>query len=102
LVPDAIARLPKDGIEVVVEAGAGSAAGFADAEYSAVGAAVGVPWDADVVVKVRKPSAVEVESLRSGVVLIAFLEPLTDRPGIDRLVDHGVVAFAMEVIPRIT
>jgi NAD(P) transhydrogenase subunit alpha len=102
LVPDAIARLAKDGIEVVVEAGAGSAAGFADAEYSAVGAAVGVPWDADVVVKVRKPSAVEVESLRSGVVLIAFLEPLTDRPGIDRLADRGVVAFAMEAIPRIT
>jgi NAD(P) transhydrogenase subunit alpha len=102
LVPDAISRLTQDGIEVVVEAGAGSAAGFLDDEYREAGAALGAPWAADVVVKVRKPSADEMESLRSGVVLIAFLEPLTDREGIDRLAERGVVAFAMEAIPRIT
>jgi NAD(P) transhydrogenase subunit alpha len=59
-------------------------------------------WDADAVVKVRKPSAEEVKRLRSGQVLIGLLEPLTDQAGIERLAERGVNAFAMESIPRIT
>jgi NAD(P) transhydrogenase subunit alpha len=51
---------------------------------------------------VRKPSADEVQRLRSGQVLIGFLEPLTDTAGIERLTQRGVNAFAMESIPRIT
>jgi NAD(P) transhydrogenase subunit alpha len=53
-------------------------------------------------VKVQKPTEQEVSRLRDGQVLIGFLQPLTDREGIDRLVKRGVVAFAMESIPRIT
>jgi NAD(P) transhydrogenase subunit alpha len=56
----------------------------------------------DVVVKVAKPSPAEIERLHDGQVLIAFLQPLTDREGIGRLAARGVVAFAMESIPRIT
>ena len=59
-------------------------------------------WDADAVVKVRKPTAEEVQRLRDGQVLIGFLEPLTDPAGIERLAERGVHAFAMESIPRIT
>jgi proton-translocating NAD(P)+ transhydrogenase subunit alpha len=54
------------------------------------------------VVKVAKPSAEEAGRFRAGAVLIAFLEPLTDRVGVERLEQQGVVAFAMESIPRIT
>jgi len=53
-------------------------------------------------VKVAKPSAEEAARLREGGVLIAFLQPLTDAQGIERLAGQGVVAFAMESIPRIT
>jgi H+-translocating NAD(P) transhydrogenase subunit alpha len=103
LVPDAVTRLAAAGFEVVVEPGAGVAASFADDEYAAAGAGVADSvWEADAVVKVRKPSAEEAESLRSEQVLIGFLEPLTDRAGIERLAARGVVAFAMESIPRIT
>src|SRR5439155_14899013 len=49
-----------------------------------------------------KPTPAEVERLSSGDVLIAFLQPLTDREGIGRLSARGVVGFAMESIPRIT
>jgi NAD(P) transhydrogenase subunit alpha len=102
LVPDALSRLPA-GVEVAVERGAGEAASFADEAYAAAGAAgVDDAWDADVVVKVQKPSADEVERLREGSVLIAFLHPLTDHEGLERLAAHGVTAFAMESIPRIT
>src|SRR5207253_3159921 len=56
----------------------------------------------DAVAKVQKPTPPEVESLREGQVLIAFLQPLTDPEGIERLGARGVIAFAMESIPRIT
>jgi H+-translocating NAD(P) transhydrogenase subunit alpha len=56
----------------------------------------------EAIVMVQKPSADQVGKLRSGDVLVAFLEPLTDAEGIQRLRTQGVVAFAMESIPRIT
>src|ERR671935_1625643 len=59
-------------------------------------------FEADGVVKVRKPTADEVARLRDGQLLIGFLEPLTDAEGIERLTSRGVNAFAMESIPRIT
>jgi NAD(P) transhydrogenase subunit alpha len=58
--------------------------------------------DAEAVVKVQKPTEQEASRLHDGQVLIGFLQPLTDREGIHRLAQRGVVAFAMEAIPRIT
>ena len=100
LVPDLVSKL--DGIEVVVEQGAGAAASFTDEAFTEAGAAIGDPWAADLVAKVRKPSDDEVSKLRDGQVLIGFLQPLTDQEGIERLSSRGVTAFAMESIPRIT
>ena len=100
LVPDLVSKL--DGIEVVVEQGAGAAASFTDEAFTEAGAAIGDPWAADLVAKVRKPSDDEVGKLRDGQVLIGFLQPLTDQEGIERLSLRGVTAFAMESIPRIT
>src|SRR5512132_3170875 len=103
LVPEVVAKLVEGGHSVAVERGAGSAASFEDAAYADAGATlVDSAWDADVVVKVQKPTVEEAGRLRNGAVLIAFLQPLTDREGIDRLAAQGVVAFAMESIPRIT
>ena len=100
LVPDLVSKL--DGIEVVIEQGAGAAASFTDEAFTEAGAAIGDPWAADLVAKVRKPSDDEVGKLRDGQVLIGFLQPLTDQEGIERLSSRGVTAFAMESIPRIT
>jgi NAD(P) transhydrogenase subunit alpha len=102
LVPDAISRLPA-GIEAAVERGAGAAALFSDEAFAEAGAAlVEDAFAADVVVKVQKPSAEEIERLGDGSVLIAFLQSLTDADGLRRLAARGVTAFAMEAIPRIT
>jgi NAD(P) transhydrogenase subunit alpha len=101
LVPETVARLG-DGVDVVVEAGAGDAAGFLDAAYTGAGAEIGDPWGADVVAKVATPTADETARLRTGQVVIAFLQPLTDPAGIERLTAAGVHAFALESIPRIT
>jgi NAD(P) transhydrogenase subunit alpha len=103
LVPEVVAKLVEAGHEVIVERGAGSAASFEHEAYADSGASlVDSAWDADVVVKVQPPTADEAARLRSGTVLIGFLQPLTDRAGIERLAEQGVVAFAMESIPRIT
>jgi NAD(P) transhydrogenase subunit alpha len=103
LVPEVVAKLVEAGHGVLVERGAGSAASFEDSAYEEAGAQLAdSAWDADMVVKVQKPSADEAARLRNGAVLIGFLEPLTDREGIDRLGGRGVTAFAMEAIPRIT
>ena len=101
LVPETIGRLG-DGIDVVVEAGAGDEAGFADEAYREAGATIGDPWEADVVAKVAAPTADEASRLREGQALIAFLSPLTDTEGVERLRARGVYGFALESIPRIT
>jgi NAD(P) transhydrogenase subunit alpha len=101
LIPETVARLG-DGVDVIVEAGAGDAAGFPDAAYTEAGATIGDPWSADVVAKVAAPTADETTKLHSGQVLIAFLQPLTDPEGVERLSAAGVNAFALESIPRIT
>jgi H+-translocating NAD(P) transhydrogenase subunit alpha len=103
LVPEAVGRLAGAGFEVAVERGAGEAAAFPDEAFAEAGATlVSNAFDAEAVVKVQKPSASEVEALRDGSVLVAFLQPLTDPEGIERLGGRGVIAFAMESIPRIT
>jgi H+-translocating NAD(P) transhydrogenase subunit alpha len=103
LVPESVPKLAALGVDVAVERSAGEAASFLDAAYEEAGATL-VPsaLDAEIVAKVGKPSATEIESMQRGAVLIGFLQPLTDEAGVERLRERGVVAFAMESIPRIT
>ena len=103
LVPDAVSRLAQGGFDIVVERGAGLAASFPDGAYAEAGAHTAQSvWDAEGVVKVRKPSREEVDRLGEGQLLIGFLEPLTDPAGVEQLARRGVNGFAMESIPRIT
>ncbi len=102
LVPESVGKLAANGFDFVVEQGAGNAASFPDDAYGEAGATLGDPWEADGVVKVRKPSADERGRLRSGQMLIGFLEPLSDQPGVEALDTAGVTAFALESVPRIT
>lgn len=105
LVPETIAKLGS-GFEVQIERGAGESAGFADDVYAEAGArlvdgaelATGV----DCIACVRSPSDELVASMSSGTVVVGFLEPLTDEARIASMRERGVVAFAMESIPRIT
>jgi NAD(P) transhydrogenase subunit alpha len=104
LVPELVGKLVPAGFEVLVERGAGAAASFPDAAYEEAGARLAddVWSEMDAVVKVQKPAATEIGRLRDGQVLIGFLQPLTDAAGVEQLAERGVLAFAMESIPRIT
>jgi H+-translocating NAD(P) transhydrogenase subunit alpha len=106
LIPDSVGRLVDVGFAIGVEQDAGALAGFPDAEYAAAGAEVVARSElfagAEAVVRVGRPTADEIAALAPGTVLVGFLSPLTDQAGIERLAARGVVAFAMESIPRIT
>ena len=105
LVPETVSKLRDDGFELRVEREAGAAAGFPDEDYAEAGAELAdarTLADAEAVVRVAPPSPDEVAALASGTVLVGFLNPLADADGVARLRNQGVVAFAMESIPRIT
>src|SRR5579859_7944558 len=97
LVPETAARLVKQANEVVVQRGAGTEAAFVDAAYEQAGARiVDDAFDAELVVKVQRPSADEVAKLRPGQVLIAFLQPLIDPRFAQTLAERGVTALSMD------
>ena len=102
LVPKVVEKLRTLGVDVLVEAGAGLGALIPDEAYQQAGAKIGDPWEADVVVKVNRPTEEEIGKLRSGATLIGFLSPLTAPETIQKLRDAGVTAFAMESVPRIS
>ena len=99
LVPDVVRRLTSAGHEVVVEPGAGDGAGIADEEFTAAGAEIGDPWEAQVVARVGRG---DTSRLTPDHVLIGFLAPLTDKDGVAAIAATGATAFAMESIPRIS
>jgi NAD(P) transhydrogenase subunit alpha len=102
LVPKVVERLIGKGLDVVVESGAGIGALLPDELYTAAGATIGDPWQADAVVKVTPPTDDEIARLKAGGLLIGFLAPLTDPDIAGKLDRAGVTAFAMESIPRIS
>ena len=103
LVPETVARLAKAGLEVAVQRGAGSAAAFPDEQYERADATLtDDAFAADLVAKVQRPSPEEIDRLRPGSVLVAFLQPLTNPELARTLAGKRVTAFSMDAIPRIT
>ncbi len=112
LIPDIVARLVKQGLEVWVEAGAGDRAFFNDAAYAAAGATIIADTDklwneADILLKVSPPQEredgrSEIDLMREGSVLISFLNPLGNPVIAQRLAERKVTAISMEMVPRTT
>ena len=98
-VPDIVRRLAAAGHEIVIEPGAGTAAGVLDDDFTAAGAELGDPWGAQVIARV---APTDTDKLNDGHVLIGFLAPLTNGDGIKAIAATGATAFAMEAIPRIS
>jgi NAD(P) transhydrogenase subunit alpha len=111
LVPETVARLVKAGQEVVVETGAGEAAGFTDDAYRQAGAqiapgAAGTCEAASIVVKVRElreNAAIgrhEADLVPEGAVYVSFLGRDKASEAVQKLAARKVTAFSMEMIPR--
>ncbi len=104
--PDSVKKMRALGAEVLVESGAGARAGVPDADYEAAGAGIArgaeVVRDADVILKVRRPSAEEAERYKKGALVIGIMDPFGNEPALAALAKAGITAFAMELLPRIT
>jgi len=113
LIPASIAALAKAKAEVIIETGAGYAAGFPDKMYQEKGARIvaqraDVFSSADIILQVRGPGAnpeagqADLPLLRTGQLLIGFLDPLGAPLSVQPLAQRGVTALSMELMPRIT
>lgn len=107
IVPEVVPQLSKLGHEIVVQRGAGAAAGFPDDAYEAAGAtlvadAASVFQNAGIVLKVQRPTQPEIEMLTEGTLLIALLQPASDPEIFAQLAERGVTACSMELVPRTT
>jgi len=111
--PDTIKRMVGLGLEVVAESGAGEGAQFADTAFAAAGASIAADaatalGDADIVLKVQRPlidqaaERDELTYLKRGTVLIGLLQPLRHPADINAYAGAGIIAFAIELLPRIT
>lgn len=113
LIPAGIQALQKAGLEVLIESGAGYAAGFPDDEYQEKGAKIAkdraeVFSKADIILQVRGLGAnpdkgkEDMKNMKPGQINIAFLEPLSAKEEVQALAKSKVTSFAMEMVPRIT
>lgn len=107
ITPESAAQLHKLGHETFVESGAGAAAGFSDADYTAAGVSVEKTAAAlfkavDVVAKVRPPEEVEVKRLKAGQTLISFFYPGQNKDLLDLAKRQGANVIAMDMVPRIS
>jgi NAD(P) transhydrogenase subunit alpha len=107
LIPEHVARLVKAGADVGIESGLGQTLRIADEKYTEAGASVignhnQLIQNADVVLRIRKPLAEEVERMKPGCVYISLLDPFNERELIDMFVTKNISAISMEMIPRIT
>ncbi len=105
LVPDVVARLARQDVEIRLQNGAGEGAGFSDADYEAatlVAETDALYRDTDIVLTVNPPDEARIESLPDGVTLIGFLDPYGDPARFRALADKRITALAMELIPRIS
>ena len=110
--PDTVKKFIALGAQVAVETGAGAASSFNDAVFQEAGAtiapsAAAAAGGADMVFKIQKPMTAaegsdEVSYLKSGSILIAHLNALTDKPLMGALAAQGVTSFALEMMPRIS
>ncbi|MDQ6432477.1 Re/Si-specific NAD(P)(+) transhydrogenase subunit alpha [Mesorhizobium sp. LHD-90] len=103
--PDTVKRLTGFGFEVIVETGAGLGSRILDADFQAAGAAIGKAADvakADVVLKVRRPTAAELKGYKPGAAVLAIMDPYGNDAALADMAKAGVTGFAMELMPRIT
>ncbi|OBS31118.1 NADP transhydrogenase subunit alpha [Tepidimonas fonticaldi] len=102
--PETAKKLVAQGHTVLVQAGAGVASSAPDQAYRAAGAEIvdaATALGADLVLKVRGPSADELAQMKAGSTLVGMLNPF-DAEGLQRLAAAGLTAFALEAAPRTT
>ena len=105
-IPSSVDRLVKKGAQVAVESGLGETIGVSDDEYKKAGAILmnrkDVLSSSDMILRVRKPPAEEINLLKKGAIHISFLDPFNEKSLVNTLAQNQISALSMEMIPRTT
>jgi NAD(P) transhydrogenase subunit alpha len=100
--PNTVEQLIKLGYEVVVEGGAGALSSFTDEAYTAAGASLGDPFQAEIVLAINAPGGAELDRLQPHATLISWLSPMLDQALVDDLARRPITALALDAVPRIS
>ena len=105
--PDTVKKYKALGCTVRVETGAGARSRFSDEALAAAGAeimptAAATLADADILLRVRRPTTDDVKGLKPGAMVAGMISPHDDRAGLDALAATGLNLYSMEFMPRIT
>ncbi|MGE3148947.1 MAG: Re/Si-specific NAD(P)(+) transhydrogenase subunit alpha [Pseudorhodoplanes sp.] len=102
--PETVKKLKILAAEVAIRPGAGAKSGFPDADYQSAGAVVSADAvaGADIVLKVRRPTAAELAGYKRGALVVAIMDPYGNDEALRQMAEAGIAAFAMELMPRIT
>ena len=106
-VPETISKMAKAGTEVFVESGAGKRSFIEDKEFESAGARIvlnagALLSEAEIVLKVNRPSIEEVNGMKEGTIFVGFLNPFSSADILKKLAERKIISFAMEMVPRIT
>ncbi len=107
LVPETCTKLKKLGHDLLIEAGAGMASSFSDAAYESAGARIvndvaALYQEADVVALSHAPTALQIGLMRTGTIVLAAFNPLTNHDLVRQLAGAGLTSMALDLMPRIT
>ncbi len=107
LMPDSAQKLVALKASVSIESGAGLGAARTDDDYRNAGATViddrnALLRSADILVVVNRPSPEDLNQLKQNAVVLGFLRPLDEPAELAPALEHGLITFAMELVPRIT
>ncbi|AQA17490.1 NAD(P) transhydrogenase subunit alpha [Halioglobus japonicus] len=107
ITPDVAKKLVRMGADLHVESGMGTTSGFTDEQYTEVGASIAADRselfaNADMLLRLNKPTAEEIALMKRGAIHISYLDPFNEHALVNAFKDAGITAISMEMIPRTT
>ncbi|MFM8699797.1 MAG: Re/Si-specific NAD(P)(+) transhydrogenase subunit alpha [Hyphomicrobiales bacterium] len=105
--PETVKRLVAQGASIVIQSGSGILSGMTDDDFATAGATIAKTAkdalkDADIVLKVRRPSSAEIKLIKKGALVLAIMDPYDSAEALAAMAAAGLTTFSMELMPRIT
>jgi NAD(P) transhydrogenase subunit alpha len=104
---ETVKKLVALGATIAVQSGAGTHSGMTDDDFAAAGATIAKTAkdalkDAEIVLKVRRPSSAEIKLIKKGALVLAIMDPYDSAEALAAMAAAGLTTFSMELMPRIT
>lgn len=106
MLPEIAKSFTDMGVSVLVETGAGEKSFAKDDEYKAAGAAISdkesLYAQADILARINPFTQEELSKIKAGQIIIAILNPLSNKPYVEELMQKSITSFGLDIVPRTT